>query len=279
MCQAIIAEEVSLINFLLNLSAFENYEEGQPILLDHVKAKIESADSIHKIFNVLTSEFCSFINVGLFQSIMEKYRISTDSDEDLKYSEYLETYLKKHKISEFIMINPKLEQYTKISEKLILKFDINLSSKVTRVVNLKSAIAEVLDVRGDALQLVGVEEGCVVVTFSIPSSIARYIFVNGLTEKQETTLRAFSVLWLKCRDYQLGEFPRESKDLEDNIPCKPSNPDVSTLMLFSFMQLSHLSKDSLKATNIQLVIWTICVSDTFSQHLLVIIYLTYSHYT
>ncbi len=183
-----------------------------------MKAEIKKANSINDIFQVLTTDCCSFINVGIFQSIINKYKINTDSDEDLRYSEHLKSYLKSHKISEFIMINPKLQRLPESSEELmILKFNIALPSKITKVLDLKCAIAKILGIRSHALRLIGIEDGCVVATFLIPATVAKYVFASGLTAEQEAEIRALSVLWLKCGDYKLEEIPSDasSRDLKE----------------------------------------------------------------
>ena len=75
--EAVEATGVSLKKFrlyLLGLSAFESdHEDEQPILLDEVNDQIKKADSINDIFEVLTTECCSFI--GIFQSIIESKQI------------------------------------------------------------------------------------------------------------------------------------------------------------------------------------------------------------
>ena len=100
LCNAVIDNGVSLKNFrlyLLGLPAFmSDYEDEQPKLLDD---RIEDADSIHRIFEVLTTDCCSFLNIDIFESIINDYRIDTNSDEVFKYSGHLKTYLKSHKIS------------------------------------------------------------------------------------------------------------------------------------------------------------------------------------
>ena len=214
LCEAIETTGVSLKKFrlyILGLSAFESqHDSEQPILLDDVKAKIEKADSIHKIFEVLTTDCCSFINVDIFQSIIDKYKINTDSDEDLQYSEHLKTYLENHTIAEFATINPNLKNFPKDSEILTLKFDITLPSRITKVFNLKGAIAKILGVKAHTLHLVGIEKGCVILRFLLPATVAAYIFASGLTAQQEAGIRALSVLWLKCGDYTLEEAPSHS---------------------------------------------------------------------
>ena len=215
LCEAVTATGITLKrfrHFLLGLSPYvDDYGDEQPRLLDHVKAEIKEADSISGIFEVLTTECCSFIDVDIFHLIMKKYKIDINSDEDLQYSEHLKSYLMNHKISEFIMINPKLDRFEN-SDKLVLKFNTDLSSSITKVLDLKSAIADILRLKSSgALQLLSIKEGCVVVTFSILSTVAEKMFTRrGLTSKQEADIRALSVLWLECGDYKLEEIPHNA---------------------------------------------------------------------
>ena len=210
LCTAVIATQVSLRDFrlyVLGLSAFQDQDGEQPNLLDDVKkAKIEEAGSIHRIFEVLTTECCSFLHIGIFQSIIKKYDIKTDS-EDLKYSEHLKAYIDKHKISEFLEVIPRLDIFLASSngnqKKLTLKFDVNLPVKVTHVFDLETTIAGILELSPSALRLVSIEKGCVVVTFQIPEAVADYLSKISLTENQKAEINALSIKWLKCEDVVL----------------------------------------------------------------------------
>ena len=204
LCTAVMGTQVSLEDFrlyVLSLSAFQDQDGVQPNLLDDIrKDKIEKADTIQRVFQVLSTDCCSFLCIDIFQSIMKHYNIVDDS-EDLKYTEHLLEYIEKHKISEFLEINPRLEAFSGIpnhkSKKLTLKFDVKLSSKVTKVYNLKVAIARILKLIPSALQLIGIEEGCVIITYLISEFIADYIMKN-ITEEQISDIQNLSVLWMKC---------------------------------------------------------------------------------
>lgn len=125
---------------------------------------------------------------------MKKYGIKADS-EDLKYPEDLIDYIHKHKISEFLSINPRLETVPDSLKKLTLQFDVKGASKIAKVCNLKRAIAGILKLNPSALQLVDIEKGCVVVTFLIPTEVADYI-TNNLNDQQIADIQAFSVkMW------------------------------------------------------------------------------------
>ena len=107
LCKAVEATGVSVEEFQLYVNTLSAKEKDHvtdlTVLFDSIKVKIMEAKSITLIFNLLANEYCSFLNVGIFQSIIKKYEINTDSDEDLQYFEHLKTYLHNHKLSVLIL--------------------------------------------------------------------------------------------------------------------------------------------------------------------------------
>ena len=202
LCTAVIATQVSLENFrlyVLSLFEFQDQDGKQPAPSDNVKKdKIERADSIHRVFEVLTTDCCSFLNIDIYKSIMKKYDIKAET-EDLRYPNHLIDYIHKHKISEFLSINPRLKTIPDSLKKLTLKFDVKDTSKIAKVCNLKRCIAGILNLPPSALQLVDIEKGCVVVTFLIPTEVADYI-ISTLKDQQIADIQELSVKWLKCGD-------------------------------------------------------------------------------
>lgn len=89
-----------------------------------------------------------------------------------------------------------MEKLTKASKKLKLKIDIEFTSKVARVVNLKSSLAALLGLRPSALRLFSIEEGCVIVTFLIPDFVADTIFGadKRMSISQKEGFQSLSVL-------------------------------------------------------------------------------------
>ena len=146
---------------------------------------------------------------------MEKYRID-NGQEELKYAEHLEAYIKRIKISEFIEINPQLKSLTK-SNKIILKIDIESTSEVFQIKTLKSAVADILGIKSAALRLLDIHEGCVVATFMIPSLLAEAIFKKSsvLTEEQLQKFRGLPVLKLQYNDYMFDFTAKILKDSDD----------------------------------------------------------------
>ncbi len=186
----------SLRIYLLGLPALEcDDDDENHKLLSGARVQLKKAATLKEIFIAL-HDCGSFLNYDVFQCILNKYEITDESNSEvLKYSEHLKAYLDQHKLSEFIKLNPSLETVMDPSKKkLILKFDIALPMRVTKVLDLKKAVAKILGLRTPALRLVGIEEGCVVVTFLIPA------FVADLTPGQLKDFNALPVLHLSCGD-------------------------------------------------------------------------------
>jgi hypothetical protein len=226
LCDYVVERGVSaerLRTFLLKMPAFSSDKDSQRgALLSGVKDKLEEADTIYRIFDLLGDECASFLNYDIYQSIQDKYCSDIDC-EDFKYPERLKAYIDKHNVIEFFDINPKLEVFTQASKKLKLKFEIELTSKMARVVSLKSSIAALLGLRPSALRLFSIEEGCVVVTFLVPTFAADYIFPPGknMNFGLAEDLQHLSVLRLTCGDFEMdtGDIVSQPASLTDQSQC------------------------------------------------------------
>ena len=191
----------NLRSYLASISAFQSgFYKEECKLLSAVKPELEKASTINEILDLLTWNCASFFNYRIFQFLVDEYDIK-DTRNRLKYPEYLKEYVEKHEISEFIAINPALKKVKdESSKRFVLKFDIELTCKVARIDDLLIAVAKILGLRASTLQLLGIEEGCVVVTFLIPSVVADVVFVSNKKFSTEDVeeFRASSVLWLEC---------------------------------------------------------------------------------
>ena len=192
-----------LRSFLLNLSAFQSGCNEQCNLLSGVKKELDEADTINKIFDLLSCECASFLNIAIFKFIVDEYGIEDTGGRDrLKYPEHLDEYIKMHKVSEFVAVNPALKQHARSegSVELVLKFNVELTCKLARVINLRSAVAKILRLRPSALQLLSIEEGCLIVTFLISAKVADIVFVcdKKLTPEEYEEFLMLEVIWLEC---------------------------------------------------------------------------------
>ncbi len=211
-----------LRTYLVSLPAFSS--KGQTLgLLSEIE--LQQCNTVAEIFIFLKTKCTSFLDFEIFENILDYFKISKDH-ERLKYCEHLETFIHKHKISEFVMVNPLLEKYTKDSEKLILKYNVEQTCRLAKVKNLKRFIAKILDLNPSALQIIDIEEGCVVVTFLIPASVANAVFTpdTSFAPQQEDELRANSVLRLECNGYtfNFGKENEVSTDSSGKLIVPPS---------------------------------------------------------
>lgn len=181
---------------LLTMPAINHAEQELALLSAH-KAELKKATSLNDIFDLLTTEYASFLNYDIFQFIVDTNQID-HGQEELKYPEQLKAYLEKCTVSDFNDINPPQE-----SKELVLKFNIKLSTKLNKFTDLKPAIAEILGINPTTLQLRDIKDGCVVVTFLILTPVADIVFNKHrvLTKEQEEQFQALSVLWLTCNGY------------------------------------------------------------------------------
>ena len=196
--------------YLLSLTALDCNkvveDEQQFNLLSSVKDGLLQADTIEKIFLVLI-EYSSFLNYHIFKKIQVKFCIKA-----LDYPESLKAYINKHKVSEFVTVNPKLLKLTGDASEIILKFDIPVVSKIVKVLDLKRSIAKILGLEPSTLRLLSIKEGCVEATFLIPSDVAEYIFSKKLTPWQIEQFQALPVTWLKCDDCQIFDSSGATED-------------------------------------------------------------------
>jgi hypothetical protein len=171
-------------SFVMGMTAFQSGSKEQCMLLIGIKTELNEAGTINKIFDLLVCNCASFINCRVFQLLAKRFGVKESDDEIMNYPEHLEAYVNLHKISEFIKINPALKEYrAEFGAELVLKFNIDPTCKLARINDLQAAVAVILDLQASTLQLVDITEGCVVVTFLIPTEVADIIFVDDKLQK------------------------------------------------------------------------------------------------
>ena len=219
--------------YLLHLPALDcNTSENkkQYTLLYDVRDKLRQAKTVKEIFVVL-SEHCSFLNYYIYKKIQDQYKIA--HSEELRYPDDIEAYVKKHKLSEFVMINSKLADLEKSPSAIAtFKFDIPMTSRIAKVLDLKKAIAKILHLKPSALRLYSIEEGCVEVRFLIPSNVAEYIF-KEVTPGQKEAFEVLSVICYSCEfsDPDMDEGVQTLEDIE-----KPLEMRDTTISCFEHVE-------------------------------------------
>ena len=189
---------------------------------------LNDAKTVEDLFFLLRGK-TSFLDYQVYESLRQKF-LSKEKDKLLRYPKYLVDYVNKHKISEFLQINPGLKEHTSGS-KLTLKFGgIEEVDQIAKVLDIQQALATVLSVSASALRLFNIERGCVLVTFLVPNHIASTLFPHGLefTQEQMAQLRALLVEWII--------FNGKEMDILDGVR-KPKVQDISGNYFSSHMRL------------------------------------------
>ena len=105
---SIKAKGVSVTDFrsyLLNLTAFRPGCREQCKLLSGMKAELDEADTINKIYDLVSCNCASFFNYEIFQTLVDRFGVKDTEDTGiLDYPEHLKAYINMHKISEFIQL-------------------------------------------------------------------------------------------------------------------------------------------------------------------------------
>ena len=175
-------------------------------LENKLDSDLDEANSLHDIFRLIrkrSKASFNFLNYRIYKSLRDRF-IPEEKDEAFNYPDYLKAYANKHRLSEFLEINPKLKEIdiNTLNNILHLKFDIQASDKLINVLELQQSLAPLLEVKPSALQILNIEQGCVIVTFLIPAHVAEVAFqhVREFTPKQ---LSRLSVKWIKLGDSEI----------------------------------------------------------------------------
>ena len=216
-----------LRSFVLAMPAFANdsKHDQDNHLCKSMKEKLKQATTINEIFDLIDETCASFFHYEIFDSIKNEY-CTTQLDHEkskLNYVDHFKKYVELIKISEFFYINPKLKEKYSDSETIEITFKvgkINMSSKISAALDLRDAIATNLKIMPTTLKLVSIEEGCLIVTFLIPTVVAEIIFANDnkLNSEQIERFQSLSIFWLKCGNFTQKFLPDHQDTLISQIP-------------------------------------------------------------
>lgn len=236
--KALQARDISakeLSSDLLMMSAIDVTDvEKKCMLLSAHRAELERAVDLFDIFNLLTTECASFLNFNIFQFMVDSYKLDP-GQEELSYPEHLKAYINKLKIEEFSKINPLLKSFCDPSNEvsLVLKIDIQSTSRLAKLTDIQTAIAKILNLSSAVLRLVNIEEGCVVVTFLLPAHVAELVF-NKHTLFGEEQVKMFQVLKVLSLEGNGCKFEFTAK-------CQPPQlPDSQAFSRYTIITLGNI---------------------------------------
>lgn len=182
-----------LASDLMNISAFRLPQQKRMLLSAHEEV-LRGAKDLNTIFDLLSIEYASFLNIEIFQHIVHVNNLD-QGQEELQYPKHLDAYILKHQISEFVRSPQLVSDATK---EIVLKFDIESTARLAKVNNLRKAIARIFDLDFATIRLLDLKEGCVEAKFLLPTPVAEMVFNKVLTERQIKEIQALPILSLKC---------------------------------------------------------------------------------
>ena len=205
------------------------------MLLSEITDKLERATTVNGIFNVLNRYYATFLNYEIFQGIAEEYKVDPDH-EKMKYPEYLDDYIRMHKLSEFEEINPLLKKIECGAKEMVLKFDIEITCSLAKLQEYTLNIADILGLKPSALRLLSIEEGCVVITLLIPAPVVDILFSSDkiFTREKIKQFQALSIQWLKCSGhvYYFRTLPTDNSGQNLKEESQPSKSGILVTVIF-----------------------------------------------
>ena len=188
-----------LVSHVMTLGAFKPvFKEPQVPLFQYCFQKLETADSIPKIFLILKDYF-SFYNYHVIEHIIKELGTETNKAELQRYKQDFNQYAKRR-------IFECLPEFGPISDAdhadVFVKVDLQYENySVAEIEIFRHKLSEILRVSSQGiLRLCRVEKGCFQFTFQVPSFVQWKIF--PLYREQERALGNMGVIKLTCGEYQ-----------------------------------------------------------------------------
>ena len=188
-----------LVSHVMTLGAFNPvFKESQVPLFQYCFQRLESADTIPKIFLVLKDYF-SFFNYDIIEHIIKVLGTREDKANLQSYKNRFDQYAKRRIYECGPHFGPVSDtDHADVFVKVDSRYD---NYTVEEIKGLCNKLSETLCVSSEgALRLCRVEKGCFQLTFQVPSFVQQEIF--PLSEEQEKALLAVGVIMLRCGKYQ-----------------------------------------------------------------------------
>ena len=182
--------------------------EDVPSLFYHNYRKLVRVDTIEELFELIIPYF-SFFNYDIIEEIVSEYGDSADKETFKSYLEQFQHYCKRRatEVPPLPILDSEGPSTTKLRVKVEEDFKQDYTVKAVR--GFRAKLCKILGITEPCLRLLSIEEGCILLTFSLPNSILHIVF--PLTSEQEQAMAAEGGL-----AYSLGDDPmiRLPKELE-----------------------------------------------------------------
>ena len=190
-----------LVLHVMTLGTFDPvFKEPQVPLLQHRLEKLKTASTICKFFLILNDYF-SFFNYEIVEHIIMELGTNKDKANLHNYQEKFDQYVGRRIFECVPHLGPESEtDQPNLVVKLDEQFDNYTGTKVKRFCR---KLSETFNLSKGVLRLCRVEEGCIQLTFQVPSFVQQEIF--PLSREQERILQAEGVIKLRCGEYQFPD--------------------------------------------------------------------------
>ena len=196
-------EEFAL--WLKQLEAFNrvsSHSDPTPTLLAQQIDEVSQAGSMERVFLIL-SDYWSWFNYYLLEEIINKYGDEDDRRRRDDFKEKFSTFAHNRIIefSQHPMIFGAAVGDGKTRVPLLFKVDKNWDSvHINQLAEIHRNLADILEVNPHTLYLASIRQGCILMKFLVPSSVAQAVF--PLSASQKDALAASDVMLVKCGNHR-----------------------------------------------------------------------------
>ena len=160
--------------------------------------KLQEAKSINAVFFIIKDYF-SFFNYKIIECIINEFGTKDDQEAVRSYKETFERYCK-HRVFECPPHIYGSRSESGLACLVVKKDDVLGNFSMNELKLFHYRLCRILQVTEHTLQLLSVEEGCLQLTFQIPTFVQHLVL--PLSEDQETSLKAEGVRVLMCGGYK-----------------------------------------------------------------------------
>ena len=165
--------------------------------------EITNAKTVLELLRIFSDQVIFKFDYEMFEMIRKEFKIddanlSNLEIERLKYENFLQKFIDEHKF--IVQCQPMNELMSDHSDQIItLKLEIREFASARDISSIKSSLANFLKTTSENLQLIGLKNGCILVTYFIFTSLQ---FVQELTEDWMEEFQRMSALWMMCGKYK-----------------------------------------------------------------------------
>ena len=170
-----------------------------PNLFHLIRQELVKVEEIGKLFELITP-YVSFFNYDIFESIVEDYGDSEDKEKFKVYLKKFEEFCKRRATEVPSVLDGEDSTTTHLRVKVEDDFKHMYTVKAIR--SFRAKLCTILGITEPCLRLVSIENGCILLTFILPTFVVPFIF--PLSKEQEVQMASEGV-----SAYTVGDLPTQ----------------------------------------------------------------------